>query len=105
MRLAASSGRNLHPLIVRAHGAREDFAVMSDRRFYRHHRRRRSQPDVAGIVAFLLFGVGLIAIPALMTSNESTKSVGHSHHARAPLPRYLLATETDIRPLGGSEDL
>jgi hypothetical protein len=48
---------------------------MSDRRHYRRYRRFRSQPDVAGIVAFILLGVGLIAIPALMTSNESTKSV------------------------------
>ena len=78
---------------------------MSDRRHYRRYRKFGSRPDVAGIVAFILLGVGLIAIPALMTSNESTKSVGHSHHVRAPHPRRLLATETDIQPLGGREDL
>ena len=80
---------------------------MSDRRLYRHPRRRRSQPDVAGIVAFILLGVGLIVIPSLIASDESPRSigVGYSHHVRGPLPRHLLATEADIRPLGGSEDL
>jgi hypothetical protein len=60
---------------------------MSDRRLYRNYRRRRSQPDIAGIIAFLLLGVGLIVIPHLIASNESTKKVpvGYSHHVRAPL--------------------
>ena len=59
---------------------------MSDRRLYRNCRRRRSQPDVAGIIASILIGVGLITIPHLIASNEATKKVpvGHSHHVRAP---------------------
>ena len=82
---------------------------MSDRRLYRSFRRRRSQPDVAGIIASILLGVGLIAIPPLIASNESTKKVpvGHSHHARAPLPKHPLATArpTDIQRLSSREDL
>jgi hypothetical protein len=60
---------------------------MSDRRLYRSFR-RRSQPDVTGIIASILLGVGLIAIPPLIASNESTKKVpvGHSHQCELLFP-------------------
>jgi hypothetical protein len=62
---------------------------MSDRRLYRNYRRRRSQPDVAGIIASILLGVGLITIPHLIASNEATKKVPVGHSQAPHFPHHV----------------
>jgi hypothetical protein len=58
---------------------------MSDRRLYRHYWRRRSQRDVAGIVASILLGASLIVVPSLISPTKMLPvGVGPSHHVRAP---------------------